>query len=133
MCQAGVEATTSDGDRPDEAYHDRAGYREIGVPGSRRGLEREDRCAEAAAAIASFGVFRRARAGADWARGVRLGPLLGPRAARPGSRCAPDPGGRREAVRPAQQAGATRTTRDAAAMCTAVGRPDMRFVAIKSV
>jgi len=40
--------------------------------------------------------------------------------------------------KPAQQAGATsrrnkNDARDAAAMCTAVGRPDMRFVAIKSV
>lgn len=101
----------------------------IGVLGSRRGYKRQDSCAEAAAPIAAPAVF------------CRLEPaLIGIEACGSAHYWARELSALGHEVRLILSAYVKpfvrrnkNDARDAAAACTAVGRPDMRFVAIKSV
>ena len=122
-------STTSNGDRPHASYHDRARHREVGFSGSRRGCERQDRHSKAPAAGPGDGFFAKlapVRVGIEacgtahyWGRTLRA---LGHEV-----RLIPA-----AYVKPFVRRNKT-DARDAAAICAALGRPDMRFVAIKSV
>jgi transposase len=101
----------------------------IGVQGSRREYKRQDSCAEAAAPITAPAVF------------CRLEPaLIGIEACGSAHNWARELSALGHEVRLILSAYVKpfvrrnkNNARDAAAACTAVGRPDMRFVAIKSV
>src|SRR5262245_17900335 len=91
------------GSRPHANYHDRIGYRQERVPGSRDRREREGGCQEATSPQPGDCVFQGFAAMPSWDGGLCLGALLGTRVEEVWSRGAFDAGEGRQGLRQAQQ------------------------------